>query len=145
MLAELIGSIVVQEGPVHQDEVARRVASIFGKERAGNRIQDAVARALRSRQSGPLIHKAGFWMTQGQIEETRVRDRSNAPQALKKPDMLPPIEIQAAIRLAIRQNGALSDAELAVVVARLFGFQRTSVELQFAILREKEALEIENV
>ena len=30
--------IVTAEGPIHEDEVARRVAACFGKERAGARI-----------------------------------------------------------------------------------------------------------
>ena len=40
--------IVEIEGPVHEEELVARVRDLWGKERAGPQIQDAVARATRS-------------------------------------------------------------------------------------------------
>ena len=48
VLAELVEKIVEAEGPIHQDEVARRVADAFGKERSGSRINKLTLKALRN-------------------------------------------------------------------------------------------------
>ncbi|MBM2324209.1 MULTISPECIES: DUF3320 domain-containing protein [Marivita] len=46
-LAELVAGIVKTEGPIHVDEIARRISAAFGKTRTGNRIVDATERAVR--------------------------------------------------------------------------------------------------
>jgi hypothetical protein len=47
-LAAVVLRIVELEGPVHEDEVINRVRELWGLGRAGARIQDAVAKAVRS-------------------------------------------------------------------------------------------------
>jgi hypothetical protein len=51
--------------------------------------------------------------------------------------MLPPTEIKAAVRIAVEQNGSLSDNDLPIAVARLLGFQRTGSDLKGAILKAR--------
>lgn len=50
--------------------------------------------------------------------------------------MLPPLEIRAAILKAVEQNGAVTCEDLPVAAIRLFGFQRTGVELKARIEQE---------
>jgi hypothetical protein len=85
--------------------------------------------------AAPLIDEAGFWMTQAQNDNPPVRDRSAAPSSLQRTEMLAPIEIRAAVKIAIEQNGSLSDNDLPIAVSRLLGFQRTGPDLRTAILR----------
>ncbi len=135
IMAKIAQAIVAIEGPVHQDEVARRVASLFGKARTGSQIRAAVVRALTSLvASGSLIEHDAFWMTSVQRDEPPVRDRSAAPVGLQRADMLSWLEIRAAARIAEHQNGNLSEDEMAVAVTRLLGFKRTGAELRAAIL-----------
>jgi len=135
-MAGIVYAIVAAEGPVHQDEVGRRVAELFGKDRAGARIAEYARRGLVSgRFPESLNHREGFWTTSSQSENVPVRDRSSAPLSVQKAEMIAPMEIRAAIDLARKQNGHLSVDELPMAVARLFGFQRTGPELKAAILK----------
>ena len=128
-------AIVETEGPIHQDEVARRVTSLFGKSRTGSLIGAASLKSLRSLQkSSALIEEEGFWMTPNQLVDPPVRDRSSAPGALQRADMLSPHEIRAAARIATQENGILSDDEMAMAVTRLLGFKRTGPELKAAVM-----------
>ena len=45
-LMEIAQKIVDIEGPIHETEIARRLASVFGKEKAGKRIIEVTKRAL---------------------------------------------------------------------------------------------------
>ena len=47
VLARITQAIVAIEGPVHQDEVARRVTTLFGKSRTGSLISEASFRSLQ--------------------------------------------------------------------------------------------------
>ena len=134
--AKIVAAIVLREGPVHEDEIARRVAALFGKDRTGARIVEATKRALQIQktQSGNIIREGQFWMTQDQADNTPVRSRALMHATLQRPDMVSPREIAAAIRIATEQNGLLSREDLPVAVARLLGFQRTGSDLKVAIL-----------
>ena len=110
VMARITEAIVGIEGPVHQDEIARRVSALFGKSRTGSLIAAASLRGLQSlKMSSALVEQDGFWMTRGQSDTPPVRDRSAAPLTLQRADMLSPLEIRAAAKIAERENGQLSE------------------------------------
>ena len=74
-------------------------------------------------------------MTQAQLDNPPARDRSGAPLTLQRADMLSPLEIRAAIKVAERENGAMSADDAAIAVTRLLGFKRTGPDLKAAILK----------
>jgi very-short-patch-repair endonuclease len=131
-LADVISSVIEQEGPIHQDEIARRMANLFGKARPGPRIMEAVARGLSLLPSHApdLLCEAEFWFTKGQRDAPPVRDRAAAPTSLQKLEMIAPIEIRAAVEIAYTHNDGLTHSDLAAAVARLFGFQRAKPEIR---------------
>ena len=105
VLARITQAIVAIEGPVHQDEVARRVTTLFGKSRTGSLISDASFRSLQAlKASRTLVERDDFWMTPAQMENPPVRDRSAAPVTLQRANMLSPLEIRAAIKIAERRE-----------------------------------------
>ena len=135
-MSRITNAIVETEGPVHQDEVARRVTSLFGKSRTGSQISAASLRSLRFLKSSfGLVEQDGFWMTPEQFEHPPVRDRSSAPVTLQRAEMLSPLEIRAAATIATQENGSLSEEEMAIAVSRLLGFKRTGSDLKVAILK----------
>jgi very-short-patch-repair endonuclease len=131
-MADIVGRIVEIEGPIHCEEVGRRVASLFGKDRAGSRIAAAVLSALRyKRQMISTLHEdEGFWFTSDQSRICPIRDRSGAASSLQKADMLPPLEIRAAAMEAVKENGGIGRGEIAIAITRLLGFQRTGPDLR---------------
>ena len=139
-LAGLVGEIVAVEGPIHIDELARRIATAFGRARVGKRIAAAVEHAvgLALRQGAALVRAGDFVMTPAQAESPPVRDRSAETGSLLKAASLPPIEITAAAALIRAESGAIAREELARATARLLGFQRLGPELAEAI---RQALE----
>lgn len=137
-LADLIRQIVAVEGPVHLDEVARRITTAFGRARTGSRIADATARAAAlALQRDPDLRRTGdFLMTAAQAADPPVRDRSAETGTLLKAAALPPVEIAAAARLIRAESGEMAPAELTRAVARLLGFRRVGAELSAVIARE---------
>lgn len=134
-LADLVGRIVAIEGPIHIDEIARRITTAFGKARTGSRIAEAVQRAvaMARRQDASLRQDGPFLMTAAQAEAPPVRDRSAETGNLLKAAMIAPVEIAAAARLVRQESGDVPEDDLVRAVGRLMGFQRLGSDLATAI------------
>jgi hypothetical protein len=141
-MAPIVGRIVEIEGPIHKEEIARRVAMLFGKQKAGSRITTSVASALAQlkRTNRELLEDDGFWLTATQKTSPPLRNRSRAPPTLRKATLLPPIEIAAAVAKVLEQNGAIAREAVPRAVALLFGFQRTGQEFRPAVIPVVESL-----
>ncbi len=132
LLADLVLRIVRKEGPVHEDEIARRLASSFGKDRTGTRISDATSRALRvaKRMNEAEISKDGpFWFTIQQAGSPPIRDRSTESGTLLKAEYIAPMEIAAALDVAGSDSAGASEDELIRAAINLMGFKRSGPEL----------------
>ena len=135
-MVQLVRRIVEFEGPVHSFLVAQRIALFFEKERTGSRITKATDAALQElARTDATIRKEGqFWSTLQQLRQCPVRDRGAASGYVMKADMLPPLEIRAAIRLALTENGGITIEETTISVARQLGFNRTGSDLRQVIV-----------
>ncbi|WP_323038762.1 DUF3320 domain-containing protein [Gemmobacter sp.] len=134
-LADLVSKIVAIEGPIHIDEVARRITTAFGKTKAGSRIVEATGRAVRQalRQDPILMQDGSFLMTQAQAAAPLVRDRSAETGSLLKAAYIPPCEIVAAAALVRQESGDVDGDDLIRAIARLLGFLRVGSELSTVI------------
>jgi hypothetical protein len=127
----IIQTAVEIEGPIHQEEVARRVAKAFGLEKAGARIQTATFEGLKF--ANGLSVENNFWSIEGDIKKV-VRNRSNVVNKnLEKAEFLPPSEIRVALEHLVKSSVQIEDAELIQQVSRLFGFQRCGPDLKIVI------------
>ncbi|MGZ3297665.1 MAG: DUF3320 domain-containing protein, partial [Asticcacaulis sp.] len=129
-LAGYVTQIVAIEGPVHVDEVAARLRTVFGLARVTPRLKNFVSVALRAAEGRGHVSATGdFYGVAGQ--SLVVRDRSRVlSQGLKKPDMLPPQEVDHAIVTVIGENFGAPRSELIQAVARRFGFALTGAALK---------------
>ncbi len=123
--------VVQVEGPVHTDEVARRIAGGFGKKRAGSRIQDAALKALmHAERSGSIVRRRDFWFTERQRNEVPVRDRSQEEVPTTKPEYLSAMEITAAADMIRRECGHVETDDLVRAISQLLGYRRAGHEFQ---------------
>lgn len=134
-LAAIVSHVVNAEGPIHIEEVARRLASAFGKEKAGSRIVGAATSALQHARSADvdLRSDGSFWFTRAQEETPPVRDRSGESGATLKAASISLLEIRAALAIARDDNAGGDEGELVRTCARLLGFRRVGGDLQARI------------
>jgi very-short-patch-repair endonuclease len=133
-VAEWVKRIVEVEQPIHSEEVGRRLAALCGWRRAGHQIQHAARRGLMTAQrAGELVSIDEFWCLPG--AEIAGRDRSllATSDTLRKPAMIAPLEIEAVALHALQENLSMTEDELVIETARLFGFARTGADVRAAI------------
>ncbi|MBM3586679.1 MAG: DUF3320 domain-containing protein [Alphaproteobacteria bacterium] len=139
-MGRLIQQVIESEGPVHTEEVARRIREAFGLQKTGRRILEHVRNALLAQsRSGGIERYEEFWQVAGR-EVTAIRDRRTSALPLRKASMISPQEYQLALKTALKEAVAMPREELIIQAARLFGFDRTGPELKTAVDTYLDAL-----
>jgi very-short-patch-repair endonuclease len=133
VLSQLAEQVVKGEGPVHFTEIVARIRDAWGAERAGARIREAVRRAVDvSSRQGRIVRNGDSYTAPG--IPTLVRDRGSAASpGLRRPEALPPAEIETAlVDIASRNFGATPDQAI-LAVSRALGFKATSAQVREVI------------
>ena len=139
-MAAIAASVVKAEGPIHPEEVARRIREASGLERTGNRILNKINQALRVAENrGEIVSEEGFWSGR---ERTHAlpRNRRDAALPLRRADRIAPHEYRLAILKVVETAAGIERKDLIVETARLIGFDRTGTDLQVAIDRQMTVL-----
>jgi Protein of unknown function (DUF3320) len=124
-LVDMIGTVVHYEGPIHAEEVARRVREAFGLERTGRRILETISGGLEMLvRQGSIAREGEFW-SPANIALQKPRSRREAALSLRRPDRIAAQEYRLAINAILRESVASSKSELTASVARVLGFDRT--------------------
>lgn len=122
VLASMVTAIVQVEGPIHEEELARRVAGAYGLGRAGARIQGKVHVAVELAVKKGTIRRENEFLWLASMSVPPVRRR---PYDAKDMNLVSLEEIgEAAWQLLKAQYGMVYE-DLVIQVARLLGFQRT--------------------
>ena len=126
-----VARIIEIEGPIHSEEIARRLTTLAGRNRTGRRITDTVLGAIaRLTDQGVILHEGEFYEACNQAS-ILVRDRSEVDSNhLRKPPLLPPREIRMAVRIVVVNHTGVTREETITEVARILGFQTTSAQLR---------------
>lgn len=128
-MADYVENIVEIEGPIHLDEITARIRILWGLGRAGARIRTAVQRAAKRAVQRGALTGGPFYSRPDQ--DVRVRDRSAvSSQTLRRPEMLPPAEIEEAMVEIVKANFGAGRDDLVQAASRSFGFASTSSQLR---------------
>ncbi len=136
-LAKIVTRVVQIEGPIHREEIIRRVTQLGGLQRTGRRVREAVEAALAKAAQERLREEDTNFFMVNEIQEVPIRDRGVVPSSsLRKPEMLPPAEIRQAMLAVVRVHFGVAHDEAIIETARLFGYRSTSPQLREVLERE---------
>ena len=133
-MVEVVTRIVEIEGPIHRDEIARRLARLCGASRAGRRVLEAAGRGLARATRRRLVVREGDFYSLASAARPSLRDRARVrAQSLRRPDMLPPAELRAAALHLAREPDGLTVPDAITRISRLLGLSPVSAPLRAAI------------
>jgi very-short-patch-repair endonuclease len=131
VLARIVTQVVETEGPIHREEVARRITSLWGLQRTGARIADAIAKAVDLCLKSDNVQADADFLSQSQQTTVPVRNRLAVKSAnLKKPEMIAPSELRQAILFIVTEHVGVRRDEIPVMVGRAIGFKATSTKFK---------------
>ncbi|MBI5460140.1 MAG: DUF3320 domain-containing protein [Methanobacterium sp.] len=121
-IARAAMKVVEIEGPIHYDEVVKRVRTYWGLSRAGRRVQAVMKEAINlGLMDGQIIQKGDFLY----YKDAPVVVRRRTGKTPAKMDLISPEEIAAAVRIILKSQYATHVDELIREVSRLFGAKVT--------------------
>ena len=123
LLAAAVEDVVRVEGPVHVDEVVRRIRTIWGLQRAGNRIREVIERGVQIAVRMQRVARDGEFLHVPQAP-VLVRRRNGDPPA--RVEWIADAELAEAMQLVLRSEFATPREELIDAAARRVGIQATS-------------------
>lgn len=134
------------EGPIHREEVARRVTSLWGQQRTGARIAEAISKAVEEGIRAGLLRADADFVTHSDRTAVPVRSRTGVTSAsLKKPEMIPLSEVRQAILYLAAEHVGVGRDEIPLMVARALGFKATGAKMKDTIEVVLERMVKENV
>jgi very-short-patch-repair endonuclease/DNA polymerase III delta prime subunit len=128
-----INKVLAIEGPIHVKEAARRIADSAGYSRVGQRMMNHVRKALDKGHKESLFHVDKEFIYHDHKKEVSIRDRSALPSTLKKIDLVPYEEIQAALMDTVKMAFSLPKQDAESEAMSLMGFQRTTAKSRESI------------
>ena len=149
-LSEWIEKVVEVESPIHKEVAARRVADAADVSRMGNRIRDALNKAIDHAVQERQVREKKHLLFDPEQDEVPVRDRSALEGKIKDINYIPGPEIAGAAQQVSRNSSGLSREELITQTGRQLGFKRAGSNIQERIgsiiedMLEKEMLESRN-
>ncbi|MEH6305430.1 DUF3320 domain-containing protein [Olivibacter sp. CPCC 100613] len=129
-VVEWVEHIVKIEGPVHFEEMARRVVNAAGVSKLGTRMRSILTRASQLAEEKKAIRFVGNFLWGVQQDEPPIRDRNNLPAISKKIQYIAPEEIALATLQIIDRSIAILPEALFPLVSKAFGFGRLTEEVR---------------
>ncbi len=120
-IAQFIGAIVEDEGPIHADEVKRRVLEAI-QARPGAKRDAAIEEGIAMAVARNLALRRGDFLWRK--KDVVPRDRTNLPDASRKLDYVCDEECVAALRLALKESCGCDADEAAAQAIRMLGVKR---------------------
>lgn len=137
-LAEWIEEVVRIEGPVHIDEMGRRMADAAGISKVGSRVKYTLNQATAYAQQNKHIIVKGDFLWPVDMEFPVIRDRSGLSSNSKKLHYIDPAEVDLAIQKVVGEAIAIQPEAAVPFIAKLFGFARVTEEMKKEILNAIE-------
>ena len=119
-IATSIANIVKIEGPIHLDEMARRLRYLWGVRRSGNRIRVAIQRGLSCAQTDCRIRRKSDFIWPFEEFDLQIRRRSGEHLKI---DLICDEEIAIAVQMVLEAQFSTALDDLAKEASTLFGFR----------------------
>lgn len=122
VVSTVVSEIVSIEGPIHNEEIIRRIREGCGLRRAGNKVRNIISSAVEMAENNGNIRRSGDFLLLNDTSKIPVRER------IYKPDItfISAEEIEEAIRMVLDFESATIERDLVIKTSRLFGFKTTS-------------------
>jgi very-short-patch-repair endonuclease len=133
-LAGWITAVVNTEGPVHFDEMARRMADAAGVSKVGSRIRYTITQAAQYAKETRTIKANGDFLWPADMETPVLRDRSALSSTSKKLQYIAPEEIDLAIQKVVEEAIGIHPEAAVPFIAKLLGFSRVTEDLKNDIM-----------
>jgi len=122
-LADVIDYVVELESPIHYELLCKRVATLFGNQKATVKVRNAVDRVLVNKLKDVVLKKGEFcWHKNLKEIEVRIPSPHGESRAI---NYISTEELAEAMFVIAKKSFGITKNDLYVITSRVFGFNRT--------------------
>lgn len=123
----IITNVIKEEQPIHFEELCRRVAPIWGNQRASSTIRQKVRECINYQLRGSVFITDDF-LTMSDFDDLKVRIPSLEGE-IRPIDYICDSELMLAMQSIVSHSFGISSEALITETARVFGFKRTGEKI----------------
>ena len=122
----LLGELIENEGPIHFDYAAERLAAAWGIKQVTPKISHAVQEALSQLIRDQKVVTKGSFLWPPQLKEVSIRvPVEDIPESKRKLEYIAPEEVESAMLLIAHYALGISDDSLVAETAKVFGLNHS--------------------
>jgi very-short-patch-repair endonuclease len=137
-LREYLTRVVEQEGPIHHELLVARIRTAGGYGRVTRNLREWLEELITDACEAGTIQQSGDAYFANDTQLAQPRDWSARPAAEKKTELVPSVELEAALRALIANAYGVAEEAAVRGAYALMGFRRVGAE---AIERGREAVQ----
>lgn len=148
--ADIIYDVIVKEQPIHFEELCRRVAPLYGRQKVSSVVRDAMKRIFRYNLKGRVEKDKNDFVRAKGFADIRVRTNNPEDDYLRPITYISDEELAIAMKTIVLHSFGITPDDLFIVTAREFGFKRTGENIIYSLkkvykqmLKNNEATEID--
>lgn len=122
VISTVVSEIVSIEGPIHFEEIVRRIRESCGLRRAGSKVRNIITSAVEMAENNGNIRRSGDFLLLNDTSTIPVRERRYKLDIT----LISEEEIEAAVKMVLDFESQTPERELVIKTSRLFGFKTTS-------------------
>ena len=133
---DIIKNVIEIEQPIHFEELCRRVAPIYGNEKATSKIRNLINNAFNTELAGIIKQNNDFvTMVDFDFEHLQVRVPNSKDYYIRPIIYISDEELAKAMSIIVQHSFGIDPENLFVETAREFGFKRTGEKITSSLRR----------
>ena len=147
---DIAWNIISQEQPIHFEELCRRMAPIYGRQKVTSVVRDEVRYIFRYYLKGKIIEDKNQFVRIKDFVDIKVRIPNPDDDYLRPINYICDEELVLAMKTIAKHSFGITPDDLFIVTAREFGFKRTGDNIIYSLrkvyqhmLKSGEVLEVD--
>ena len=122
---EVIYDVIIKEQPIHFEELCRRVAPLYDRQKVTSVVRDEVNYIFRHQLKGSVTKNRSGFVSATNFTDIRVRIPNPKDYYLRPITYICKEELSMAMKIIVQNSFGITPEDLFIVTAREFGFKRT--------------------
>lgn len=147
---DIVWDIISLEQPIHFEELCRRIAPAFGRQKATSVVRDEVRNVFRNQLNGKILEDTDGFIRIINFTDVKVRIPNPNDNYLRPISYICEEELALAMKTIAQHSFGITPDDLFIVTAREFGFKRTGENIIHSLrkvyqcmLQKKEIIEVD--
>lgn len=132
---DVILDIILNEQPIHFDEICRRVAPLYGRQKMTSVVQGEVGYVLSSQLKDLIVEDWYHFVKTKDFDDVKVRIPNPDDDYLRPITYICDEELALAMKTIAQHSFGIAPDDLFIITAREFGFKRTGENINSSLRR----------